>query len=241
MRDIQNYCIKTSYLPNTPKDGIMSIGNDTIEESLCSQYSVYVVARRLLKKNNLNNVLDIGCGVGMKLHKLISPICNDITGLDEPNTIYKCKELYDFGHWYGVNIEHDDIDLTRKFDLIISSDVIEHLINPDALISIIKRHSHSNTLIVLSTVDRDMARGMNHNGPPPNIGHCREWNYCEFREYIENHDFHILEHLHCDSVYRSTLQKLRHSLSYMLQILRGMPNSHGSTQLIVMKWGILDE
>ena len=45
--------------------------------------------------------------------------------------------------------------------------------------------------IVLSTPDRDLL--FNHNGPPKNPAHVREWSYKEFRQYISQY-FEIEDH-----------------------------------------------
>lgn len=119
----------------------MPRGNDTIEESRVYQYQVYEVARNLIVRNSLNSVLDIGCGMGMKLAKLIYPVCKDITAIDEPGTVTRCKTWHNFGKWYGDNIEESSLNLNRTFDLIISADVIEHLVDPDKLLLMIKRYA----------------------------------------------------------------------------------------------------
>jgi SAM-dependent methyltransferase len=202
---------------------------------------VYAKARELIKKEGLRNVLDIGCGVGMKLRELIYPVCKDITRLDKPNTIEQCKKLHNFGQWYAVNIEYDELEelseplLGKDFDLIISSDIIEHLVNPNRLIYLIKKLSNDNTLILLSTIDRDIARGVNDKGPPPNIGHCREWNFSEFRNYIEALKFQIIEHVRCRSMRLSAFSKFKHYIK--IKIFQGL-GGNGGIQYMLLKRGI---
>lgn len=77
--------------------------------------------------------------------------------------------------------------------MIICPDVIEHLINPDNLLRLIKQIANQNTHIVISTPDRDKLRGescMKSNKKE----HIREWNFNEFRTYIDNSGLKNIEH-----------------------------------------------
>src|SRR5262249_11815808 len=122
-----------------------------------------------------------------------------VTAVDGAPTIARCRDLYDFGQWFADNLDEPALDLRRTFDLIVSADVIEHMVDPDRLIEMIKKHSGNHTLIVLSTVERDYSRGFDDNGPSPNSEHAREWNYSEFNEYIRSQGFRIIEHFRCQT------------------------------------------
>ena len=75
-------------------------------------------------------------------------------------------------------------------DIIIASDVIEHIADPDELLDLIEKSEPK--LIVLSTPDRNLLQ-KGHDGPPRNTAHFREWSFDEFRQYIESR-FNIIEH-----------------------------------------------
>lgn len=196
MDEIKRYFIKPGYRFGVrPGQKIMFEGEqDSAESSMISQYEVYEYASRLIKNHRLRSVLDIGCGYGMKLKKLILSVCQDITGIDEADTISWCKQHYDFGTWSADNLEDPKVHLGRTFDLIISADVIEHLVNPDKLLEAIKRFASKDTFIILSTPERDATRGKDDMGPPSNPLHAREWNFDEFRKYIEYNRFVVLKH-----------------------------------------------
>lgn len=158
------------------------------------QHDVYKLARELIIEKKLSCVLDIGCGYGTKLKDLIYPVCNDIVGVDIDHTIRYCKESYSFGTWLVDDIENPK-GIGRVFDLIISSDTIEHIIDPDKLLDYIKLHSNKKTWIIISTPERDIVRGKGSMGPPENIAHVREWNRDEFHNYLVNSGFEINQHL----------------------------------------------
>ncbi len=158
------------------------------------QYHVYKLARRIIKSNKeINSVVDIGCGAGIKLVKLIHPVCPNITGIDQASAINFCNNFHKKGKFIIDNIERPEVDLP-KYDLIISSDVIEHLLDPDNLLNYIKNLARAQTLIIISTPDRDILRGANcMSSPKPE--HVREWNRREFKMYLEDRGFEILQHL----------------------------------------------
>jgi SAM-dependent methyltransferase len=138
--------------------------------------------------------LDIGCGFGIKLKEIIVPVCRNIVGIDAKHAIDFCKRSHNFGRWFADDIENPGLELTEKFDLIISADVIEHLVDPDNLIDYIKRFSHKGTEVIISTPERDIVRGEDNLGPSPNRSHVREWNKAEFQKYLSNSGFSVLKH-----------------------------------------------
>ena len=88
-----------------------------------------------------------------------------------------------------------DSILPNKIDIIICSDVIEHLIDPDLLLNYIKNLSSKNSIIYLSTPDRDRMRGKSCMKSLKKE-HIREWNYSEFKAYIADRGFQIIDHIH---------------------------------------------
>lgn len=177
----KSYHIKEGYQCNP-----VSIYKGSLYNSNRWQIPVYRFAAKRIRKDGLISVLDIGCGFGAKLFTYIYPVCKDITGIDLDNqSIDFCKETYNFGEWFVDNIESPGLSLDRKFDLIIISDVIEHLLDPDKLFEYIKRYASSKTICILSTPERDIVRGKDNFGPPDNPCHVREWNAKEFSAYCK--------------------------------------------------------
>jgi len=168
--------------------------NDNEEDSLTYQLDVYRYAAEYLTKGDSQSVLDIGCGYGLKLKEFILPLTDNISGIDENHAISFCKKEYEFGTWMTMNIEDSEPADIGKFDLIISADVVEHLVDPDFLLDLIRNASTSKTHIVISTPERDLRRGKDTMGPPENSAHIREWNKEEFAQYITDRGFEILDH-----------------------------------------------
>jgi SAM-dependent methyltransferase len=188
------YFIKENYACNLDPQGRARPFLDDRESASRYQVKVYEYARSLIRRHGLKNVLDIGCGLGVKLKRIIYPVCHDITGIDQAHAVSFCRKEYDFGRWLEDDLENPVFPVDGKFDLILSSDVLEHLVNPDCLLAYIKHFSHENSHIVLSTPERDRVHGRNHNGPPVNPTHVREWNRAELNRYIKNQGFIIDRH-----------------------------------------------
>jgi len=185
-----SFFIKNGYQINTQLTHYL----DSEEEALIYQLDVYAFAQKQLKDRNIRSVLDIGCGLGLKLEKYILPYCSNIVGIDAKHAIAYCKKHHVFGHWYTDDIERPQLQLNQTFDLIISSDVIEHLVNPDCLLHYMQQFAHPQTQLIISTPERDLRRGVDHQGPPGNLAHVREWNQREFSEYLTDRGLIIEEH-----------------------------------------------
>jgi 2-polyprenyl-3-methyl-5-hydroxy-6-metoxy-1,4-benzoquinol methylase len=157
------------------------------------QYDIYKYARKIIKKYKLKNTLDLGCGVGTKLMKLIYPICTDVTGVDQNEAIDYCKKTYHSGTFKVDNLENPAVSHPAKYDIVICSDVIEHLIDPDVLLNHLKQLCHKNTFILFSTPERDILRGKDCMGSDK-PEHVREWNSEEFAAYLKSRGFNIIVH-----------------------------------------------
>ena len=147
------------------------------------QKEVYEAAREIMRTNGLRTIYDVGCGSGYKLINILGEY--DTIGIDLPQTIDVVKTRYSDRKWLTASF--DDTNLPNA-DLVICSDVIEHVDDPDALMHFIV--NCAKDWIVISTPDRDLIyrhRLLNKSyyGPPDNPSHIREWTMPEFRRYVE--------------------------------------------------------
>lgn len=207
---MNNYFIKEGYRCNLDlqRDPVPYLDDES--SSSLYQVKVYEFAESLIKNLNLSSVLDIGCGFAEKLKRIIYPVCSDIVGIDTKHSIDYCKQKHNFGQWYEDDIENPNLKLNKKFDLIISSDVIEHLVDPDRLLAYIKKHCYDNTNIIISTPERALIGGKDSAaGPPLNITHVREWDRSELRKYISSRGFKIIKHFLVGESGQSLFQIIR--------------------------------
>jgi len=180
----KNYCIKQFY--RSRKEYFHY--DDTSEEDNW-QLEVYLHALGLMKKNNLQSIIDVGCGSAYKLVTYFDDY--DTIGLEVPENVEWLKEKYPNKKWMIA-------DFSQKTDLhadiVICSDVIEHIVDPDDLIDYIKNISFR--FLVISTPDRSLLyKPWNKGfwGPPGNPAHQREWSFKEFYKYMAS-NFNVIDH-----------------------------------------------
>jgi len=174
-----NYFIKNDYICNI-QEVPCDLSNQTKEQAMENQKYVYEIAKTLCK----NNILDIGCGSG---HKLIEIFEDKKTlGLEVEPNLEMCKKNYPHRKWQYANYTNT----FEYFDTIICADVIEHVVDPDVIMSFIKNMNPQN--IIMSTPDRNLVKIIVpvewdiRNGPPFNKSHIREWTVDEFLNYFKS-------------------------------------------------------
>jgi len=151
------------------------------------QNEVYIKAKEYYENNNLKSVIDLGCGSAFKLIKYFGD--SDTIGIDVSPTYETLLEKYPNRTWLKVG-ETDMTSLTA--DIVICSDVIEHVLDPDELLNDIKKIKDVK-YIVISTPDRAILTNAKKYGPPLNHTHIREWSFQELGDYVSEH-FDIIEH-----------------------------------------------
>jgi len=200
--DSDRYFIKPEYTPNTANVTLDEVSGDVywdaerIDASEHFQYYVYRYALEAAQRRQARTVLDVGCGSGRKLvmfHEAMPEA--RIIGVDQKSSIDLCRTSHDFGEWHVEDIENPGPVLADvRADLVICSDVIEHLLDPDRLLDYIRGKAAAESRIVLSTPERERLRGR-HCCRSKNKQHIREWSRDEFATYLENRGFEILDHV----------------------------------------------
>lgn len=143
---------------------------DTEANAAVYQQAVYQYARQVVTQHSLQGVIDLGCGYATKLIEQLGPVCEEIVGVDQDHSISHCIQKHgDRGVWVIDDFEKPRHSFGRTFDLVIASDVIEHLVDPDHLFTYIEGLSHPGTWVLLSTPrERSRARrGLHWASPQP--------------------------------------------------------------------------
>jgi len=170
-------------------DDIISTENGLGEEW---QLEVYLHAQKIMEINNYSNIIDIGCGSGFKLVKYLKQY--NIIGIETEPCYSYLKDKYPDRKWIlSGEPEKNFINFSDETDLIICSDVIEHILDPDILINFINNFNFKK--LIISTPDQSFTSPS--LGPPRNKAHVREWNYENFKKYLSKY-FNILESFHCE-------------------------------------------
>lgn len=219
------YFLPADYQPNTIEQRKSTIDPHSvywtetrIQSSYDYQFGVYKHAGALIRKHGFQRVCDLGCGTGTKLRYLKDSFPKlDIVGIDRPEAIELCQKLHDFGVWLTDDLEGPRLPIPEsKPDLIICSDVIEHMENPTLLLDYTKRLVAPGGLILLSTPDRG-ALYRHDVKCPSNPEHIREWTFDEFKNYLEHEGFHMLDHF---NDYPLRLRPTKWSLNEIFRLLK---------------------
>jgi SAM-dependent methyltransferase len=156
------------------------------------QREVYATARILADVLGLQTVLDFGCGSGFKLMQYFGD--RDTLGVDLAPAVNHLRSEYPNRRWH---VDEGLLITIPGPDLLICSDVIEHVDDPDKMCDRIKHIGPK--WLVISTPDRKLMEKYpkwgRHLGPPANGCHVREWSFDEFGSYIHQH-FSIVRHWH---------------------------------------------
>jgi SAM-dependent methyltransferase len=198
MGSMKTYHIKEGYVhkaPNQMSGAHASYWNaQRIYASRFHQYQVYELAGDIIAEQGVRSVLDVGCGPGTKLAALHAQHPTvDFHGVDLHEGIDYCRRTYRFGTWHVRDFNTEAQDLGVQADLVICSDVIEHVADPDVLLAFIRCNLAPHGRAILSTPERDVLNGK-HSMSAPNRHHVREWNFSEFATYICSAGFRIERH-----------------------------------------------
>jgi 2-polyprenyl-3-methyl-5-hydroxy-6-metoxy-1,4-benzoquinol methylase len=100
------------------------------------QDEVYREAAKIASEISECRVLDYGTGSGFKLMKHFGELCIlDVVGIDLPATVEILRRRYPLRCWSEVDkYLKGGMYLVAPPDLVICSDVIEHVSDPDALL-----------------------------------------------------------------------------------------------------------
>lgn len=154
------------------------------------QIHVYRWAARLARSRQDCAVLDIGCGTGLKLERLVAPHCERVVGIDREAPVVPGEARPSF-EFISMDLENPGDPAIEPFDVIIAADVIEHLVDPGPLLALILRCAHERTSILISTPDRARLRGR-ACGACKKEDHVREWARGEFIEFLGARGFRVL-------------------------------------------------
>lgn len=135
----------------------------------------------------IGNMVDLGCGDGSLMELIISALGTDIPvyGYDG------CLASIDKAHEKGLEVNFADIrklaPLLTEVDLIVASEVVEHLVDPHGFIASIK----SPYLILTSPSAEDADWHYEH--------HAWAWDTTGYANMVESCGWEVISHVSCDA------------------------------------------
>lgn len=102
-------------------------------------------------KNN-STIIDIGCSNGDLLKKFKEHGCNQLTGIDpSENCVKHLNQLGIQSH--ALTLSEIHTHPFEPYDCVILSHVMEHLVEPNHMMSAIKKLTHKNSLVYIEVPD----------------------------------------------------------------------------------------
>lgn len=119
----------------------------------------YLLPFKLINKFSdaprIDSILEIGTGSGFFLLECRRKFPNiDLWGLEyDPRLLQAARKKVP--DCTIVNANAEEFELSKKFDLILSFQVIEHLYQPELMLNQVKKHLKPNGLFILTTPNLD--------------------------------------------------------------------------------------
>lgn len=190
-------CPPVNRVPWRERQGVRS---DYIHQSAPQQYDdrgqkeqwqrqIYVNARRIAEANQFKRIIDFGCGSGFKLVRYFDEF--ETIGIEIDPALSALRTEYPDRDWVDGTVIYPGL---FRGDLVLCSDVIEHLFEPDLLLAALA--ASEARAFVLSTPALEVLsdRGLsNRLGPPANPTHVYEWTTAEFHALVSQY-FTIVAH-----------------------------------------------
>lgn len=96
-------------------------------------------------------ILDIGCGRGDISFPLLS-LGHLVTGIDiSPESISACWRKNEFSGAHFVVADAQSFDLGERFDILVCSEVLEHVSRPDLVVASLDKHLERDGAVIVTT------------------------------------------------------------------------------------------
>ena len=197
--DSERYCIRSDYRHREAAQTLVGDIHDywtppRIARSGDYQRPVYEAAAAYLQQRPGARLADVGCGYPTKVEDLLRPVAGAITLFDQPSMAPLIAERFPHYQFQGVDFEAAPGAETpaEAFDCVVCADVIEHLLDPLPLLARLGRLLRADGRLFLSTPERDALRGIDCR-TSPHEEHVREWNFAEFRAFVESGGLQVIE------------------------------------------------
>jgi SAM-dependent methyltransferase len=185
---MSHYCLPATYTARTKPEYF----NDTKPDGKLWQPHVLPLTAHLARQQRCQRLIDIGCGRADRLAEYGDEF--EVIGVDYGANIQYARMRYPKHRWLESDLEHETPDLEAhdwKGAGVVCADVIEHLVKPDMLLVTFSMALVCAPFVVLSTPDRNRTYNGQHDGPPGNVHHVREWTLAELTAFLRSWGFQI--------------------------------------------------
>lgn len=130
------------------------------DEAIHNLQSPNIIVDHLIALFNPKSVIDFGCGLGTFLYAFKTRSVTNVLGIDGSwvNKQLLRKYLTE-DEFLEIDLEKP-LNLNRKFDLLITLEVAEHLAEPAADVFVANLTAHANTIVFSAAIPYQI--GLNH-------------------------------------------------------------------------------
>ena len=193
---------------------------DSPEESHMHRYFVPPILRRVAGKGRLR-VLDLGCGNGALCKRLHDAGC-EVTGVDVSGPgIAVASKAYPQIRFEALGVyDEPPAEFLEAFDVVVSTEVVEHLYAPRALPKLIKRVLKPGGTAIITT---------------PYHGYLKNLVLCLANKWDSHHDV-FWDHGHIKFWSRSTLTRLFTDEGFEVESFEGLGRMPGLWMTMLMSF-----
>lgn len=189
-----------------------SVAKKVIRENNFTYYKLIGILRKYIKKDGGSlSILDLGCGTGAMAfylanngHKVVGiDISKKAISIAKEST--KHLQLKGEACFFCKDIKN--FKTKQKFDLVICSEVLEHIKNDANVLKKIFRFLKKNSVLVISVPSKNAPLhkwGLTKEFDR-RVGHFRRYSTEEFKRKIENAGFRIIEIVKTEGLIRNVL------------------------------------
>lgn len=129
-----DYFVKSGYLHNPEASSLDKNGGtqvfwteERLRTSSAYQYYVYSLARKRFQHDHLKSIADVGCGPAVKTKIFFGDLTREIFLFDQASIGYLAASQLPTAKFTAIDLEKCSAIGTHKADLVICSDVLEHV------------------------------------------------------------------------------------------------------------------
>lgn len=169
----------------------------------CTHRYLRPVILDVCRRYGLQRVLDVGCGNGALCRDLVDAGLSVVGTEPSASGVAAARELVPEAVFYELGVyDAPSGVLEGLFDVVVSTEVIEHLFKPSALPEFAAAKLKPDGYLVLSTPYHGYLKNVaiavsgrwdSHHSPAWEGGHCKFWSRRSLTRFLAWHGFHVLE------------------------------------------------